>query len=349
MRISLKEQISLIKRLSFLLHSGVPLLESVQMLQRQAKKGGRKRLLDRVSADVAKGQFLSRSLESFKNVFGGFAINIIRVGETSGALDGNLDYLAQELQKKEYLKRKIIGASLYPAIIFTATIGISVLLTTYILPKILPIFEALTDNLPLTTRILIGMSNFFRGYGLMALFILIALVVVHVVLQRRVPAYKMKADALLLKVPLFGRIYRSYYLANLCRTLSILLKTDVRIVDAVRISAETTSNAVYKKELESLADYVVRGEGISNRLIKRPDLFPSMVSDMVSVGERTGNLSKSLADVSTMYENEVEDSTKNLASLLEPCLMIFVGILVGFIALSIIAPIYELTGNLSIR
>ncbi len=345
-RLSVKEKTLFIKRLSFLTGAGVTLLESLQILRRQTKGAGKMRMFDTVIEDVSNGQYLSTSLGKFKNVFGDFAVNIIRVGETSGILNQNLSYLADEFKKNQALRSKVLGALVYPIFITIATLGLTSLLTVFIFPKLQPIFTSLNVALPFTTRTLIFLSAFLRSYGIFLVLGLILLGALFWMLVKRSKSFHLFVDRALLKVPLLGKIVQSYNMTNLCRTLGLLLKSSVRVNEAVAITADTTANLVYKREIKVIAEKVHQGERISKYLESRPALFPDIMPQMVSIGEKTGNLSETLIYLSELFEGEVDDATKNLSGSLEPLLMIFMGILVGFVAVSVITPIYEITQNL---
>ncbi len=345
-RLSIKEQALFAKRLAFLVKAGVPLLESLKMMRLQTQSASKMFLLDRLITDVSSGQLLAASLERFRNRFGDFAVNLIRVGESSGILDQNLNYLADELKKKQALRRKVVGALVYPIFITVATLSLTILLTVYIFPKVLPIFKSLNVGLPFSTRALIFASAFLRAEGIWLLLGLLVLGLAAWILWKRAPRFRFLADRLTLRIPLAGRIVRSYNMTNFCRTLGLLLKSGVHIVEAVSITADATPNSVYKRELHVIAKNVSKGERISKYLDRYPHLFPDVLGQMVSIGERTGTLSETLLYLSELHEGEVDDFTKSMSGSLEPILMIFMGLIVGFVAVSVIAPIYEITQNI---
>ncbi len=345
LRFPLKEQILFAKRLSLLQKSGVPLLRGLRMIAAQTKAKNQKYIMETLSASVERGQYLSTSLEQFRKIFGGFFINIIQVGEMSGTLQENLAHLSEELQKRMALRRKVRSAMVYPAIIIVATFGISILLTVFLFPKILPIFESLDFQLPWTTRALIFISSFIIKYWI---FLIIGAVLAVAAFFAALgnDKFKFRYHQLLLKLPIFGNLLKHYYLANICRTFGLLLRTDVRIVRALQITAETSVNIVYRKQLLILADRVTDGQRISGHMVTEPKLFPIMLTQLVEVGENTGNLPDTFNFLAEMYDNEVDDLTKNLSTILEPALMVVMGLIVGFVAISIITPIYGFTQNI---
>ena len=347
LRFSVAEQVFFAKRLSFLIHASVPILDSLHIVQRQTKSKAKKKMFDAIINDVTNGQFLASSLGKFNKVFGDFAINIIRTGETSGTLDESLVYLAEELEKKQKLQRKVFGALIYPALIITATLFVVGLLTIYVFPKILPIFASLDFELPITTRVLIWITDFLTTWGLLIGGVTIGLGVLAAWLIAVKEGVHYIWDRVMIKIPLLGKIALNYQVANLNRTIGLLLKADVGVVDSFSIAGDTTNNIAYRKALKAVSESIIKGESISSQLAKRPNLFPDLVSQMVAIGERTGRLSDTFLYLSGLYEDEVDNLTKNLSNAIEPLLMITLGVIVGFIAISIITPIYQVTQSLN--
>jgi len=343
---SIKKQTFFAKRLSFLIRAGVPMLESIHVIKDQTKSKGEIKVFEKIIADVSNGKTLSNSLDKFKKVFGKFAINVIRAGETSGTLIQNLNYLADELKKKEMLRKKIMGALLYPIIVTIATFGVTGFLTVYIFPKIMPIFQSLNAKLPLSTRLIMRFTDIIRNDGLYLFLGLVILVVAIVLLIKKVPKVRFFYDGMLLKIPIFGSIVQNYNLTNTMRTLGLLLKSGVSLTEALLITADTTDNVRYKDAFNNISSIVMRGKTMSENIGKYPSLFPSMLSHMISIGEKSGNLSTTFTYLSEYYEHEFEDQTKNLSSTIEPILMIIMGIMVGFVAISVITPIYEITNSI---
>jgi type II secretory pathway component PulF len=348
MHFSVYEQAHFAKRLAMVLRSGIPILEGLSMIATQYQSRSSSYIYGHLLESVANGHSLSSSMSKFRTIFGDFCINIVRVGETSGTLHENLDYLAEELKKKQALKKKVIGALVYPAVIIFATIGISLVLTVYIFPKITPIFQSFHSELPLTTRILINFSGFLMQSGL---WLLLGIVVssVGIGFSMRIRSLRLLRDKAILKLPLLGTLSQYYNIANMTRTLSLLLKSDVGVVTALSIVRDSTQNLAYREALQRIETEVVKGHKISHELLKNQHLFPTLVSQMVMVGEQTGNLSDSLMYISNMYDEEITDLTKNLTTMLEPILMVVMGLVVGFIAISIITPIYGITQQLTPR
>lgn len=345
LRVSLQEKILFTKNLALSLKSGVSLVRSLQFLKDQARTRSFKIIIDTMITDTNRGMFLSASLTKYRNVFGDLFINIIKVGETSGNLPGNLLYLGDELKKRYDLRKKVRGASVYPIVIMIATIGIAVSMILFVFPKLLPLFNNLKVELPLTTRILIGVSKLISNHG----FTLLGAIVIFFIgfgLLLRLRGVKFIFHTVLLKVPLIKGVTINFNMANFARTLAILLKSGVNIIDALTITGNTMTNLVYERHLKDAGAEIQKGMFLSRYLAIYKKAFPLLAVNMIEVGENTGNLVENLSYLAEYYENEVDDFVKNLSSILEPILLIFMGVIVGFIALSFITPLYQLTRSI---
>lgn len=343
--LSVKEQIIFMKRLSMMLRAQMPIVTSLEMIAGDAKKGHLKIIVSSVIADIASGQTLSHALGRYKKTFGLFVLNIVAVGERSGSLPENLEYIAVELKKKQELKQQIVGALIYPAIVTVATLAITIFLIVYIFPKIVPIFLSVKTILPWSTRFLIAVSDFLSMYGWYALLVLV-LGTCLLPFILRIPRVAQFGNRVLLRVPVIGTLFKYYNLAHITRTLGLLIVSDVPLVAALDITARSTSNIVYRRAIEEALPKIATGKNIANELKESTHLFPTLVIQMVQAGEKTGNLSTTLAYLSQLYEADIRDLTKNLTTIIEPVLMLVMGLLVGFIAISIITPIYGITQNL---
>ena len=320
--------------------AGMPILDALKFLRGQVKSKMFLKVIDEAIIEVSGGQFLSKSLENYRHIFGDLFLNIIKIGENSGTLPENLLFLAQELKKKKQFVSKVRSALIYPAVILFFTFGLILLLVLVVFPKILPIFQSMQVELPLPTRILIGAVNFISAYWL---FSIIGLIVISIALWFLVKMNKVRFSLqwLVLKIPFFGKLTRDVNMFNFSRSVGVLLKSGVKIVDSLSITANSFTNLVYRRELQAAAEMVKKGEQISKYLKNYSKLFPAMFVNMIEIGENTGNLVDNLFYLSEYYEGEVDETVKNLGVVLEPALLIFIGLIVGFIALSVITPIYQ--------
>lgn len=345
-RLSLQEKINFARHLSIVIKAGLPLIEGLRIIRNQLQSKTLMEIVNVLISDVEKGQSLADGLESHRHVFGDFFINIVRVGETSGTLAQNLLYLAEELKKAKELKSKIKSAMVYPMVILVATIAITAFLTFVVFPKILPVFSGLNIKLPMTTRIMIEVLDFTRAYGVQMFIGLIVFGIVFKILLRLAPV-KYFFDRAILYVPVVSGLVMNVNMSNFTRILALLLKSGIRIVEAVTITSSTFRNLVYQRALASANDEIRKGQQLAEYLEAKEELFPRLLSGMIKIGENTGNLEDNLFYLSEYYTEEVDNKVKALTTLLEPLMLLFMGIFVGFVAISIIMPIYSISQGLS--
>lgn len=344
-RLSLKEKMLFARNLEVMIRSGMQILESLEILKKQTQSKVFIRILDQLIMDLKNGHFLSAGLERYKNIFGEFFINLIRVGEASGTLSENLKYLAEEMSKKAELQKKIKGAMVYPVIILVATFGITGILTFFVFPKILPVLKSINVQLPAITIFFIWFSEFMLAYGVWVGAGLAGLIIGVGVLLR-IKSVRAKWQAAVLSIPLVNNMIKTVNLITFSRTLGLLLRAGVKIVEALEITASTLGNAVYRGEVKKISENVRQGDAVSAHLIGKPHLFPPLFSQMILVGENTGKLDESLVFLANFYESELDESTKAMSNFLEPALLLVMGLMVGFVALAIITPIYKITQTL---
>jgi type II secretory pathway component PulF len=344
-RLSIKDKMLFARHMEMMMRSGMQILEALEVLKKQTTSKPFIRILDGLIDDVKNGHYLSVAMERFRSVFGDFFINLVRVGETSGTLSENFRYLAVELGKQSELRSKIRGAMAYPIIILFATFGITGIMAFFIFPKILPVLLSLNVELPVTTRVFIAISDFLLTYGIY-LFLGIVLGFIAFLFLLRVPAFKLAWHRLILALPLAGRMSTQINIINLARTLNLLLKGGVKIVQALDITADTLPNLVYRDAVRRSALAVQRGEPLSRAMIEDPKLFPPTFAQMAMVGENTGKLDETLIFLADFYESELDATTKSMSNILEPALLIAMGGIVIFVAISIITPIYKITQSL---
>ncbi|MEK7638330.1 MAG: type II secretion system F family protein [Patescibacteria group bacterium] len=344
-RLSLKDKMLFARHMDMMTRSGMQTLDALEILKKQTRNKSFLRMLDSLIADVRNGQFLSVGMQRYRNIFGDFFINLIKVGETSGTLSENFKYLAEELAKKGELRSKIRGAMAYPIIILFATLGITGLLSFFIFPKILPVLRSLNTTLPLSTRMFIASSEFLFAYGLYMILALILFLIVFFMLLR-IRRFKLAWHGIILKIPYVGRLSTEINIIGLSRTLNLLLRGGVKIVEALDITADTLSSLVYQDEVRRIAETVRRGEPMSRGMIANPRLFPATYAQMSSVGESTGKLDETMVFLADFYESELDNSTKSMSSVLEPALLLVMGGIVMFVAISIITPIYSMSQSL---
>ena len=324
-----------------MLRTGSTLSEALKVIKKLSKSKFHD-ILDEITTKVEKGINFSDALSAHPKVFSQIYINIVKIGEESGTLDKNLSYLAEQLEKSHKLKKQMIGAMIYPMIILGGTFILGTVLSIFVLPKLTRMFKNFKVELPLTTRILIKFSDFMDQYGLYFFF---GMIVFFIFFMWFVRLKKVKpfTHVLLLKIPVIKTFSLNYNLSMFYRSLSILLVSGTTIDEALTICSKTVNNVTYQNFILHLHKKVKGGEDLYSLLVKKPKLFPPTDTQIINVGEESGTLSESLAYTAEIREEELNDLTKNLSTILEPLLFIFLGVIVAILALSIITPIYSIT------
>ncbi len=331
------------KNLSILLRTGSTVSESLEVLNVEVKDQFHK-ILQQIIDDVQRGVSLSDALAEHPKVFAELYVNIVKIGEESGNLEKNLEYLAQQLNSSYQLRKKIVGAMIYPIIILSGIFFLGTGLAIYILPKISQLFRSFKIKLPWTTNMLISLSDFMQKHGFATLMIIIATFIAVVVI-RRIKVIKPFLHSIVLKTPVVGRISRHFNLSMFYRSLSILLKSGVTIDEALKVVSKTTTNMVYRNFILATCTSIKSGESLYDILHRNSKLIPPTDSQIINVGEASGTMSDSLSYIAEIHEEELNDITRNLSSIIEPVLFIFLGVVVAILAMSIITPIYSITGQ----
>lgn len=329
-----------------MIKSGITLSEALDTIASQTKSSKFRKVLNSVSADVKNGKSFPKALKTHPKVFSQFYIVLTEVGEESGTLSESLDYLAQQMAKEYALKKKIQGAMLYPTIVLAAVILVGAGMSIFVLPQLTDLFESLNVELPITTRILLFFSNLMKNYGIFIIagfFALLALFRVAI----RLPLIKPKWDMASLSFPIFGPLLENEQLTFFCRNLGVMLKSGLTITKALEVQYEGSSNLVFKDYLFRLRKSIDKGQELQKELSSNNySRFSPIAVKMIGVGEKTGKLDEAFLYLGDFFEDEVDNTAKNLSVILEPIILIVIGLIVGFVALSIISPIYNLTGSI---
>lgn len=342
-KISLTEKMMFTRHLSVMVKSGLPLNQSLQILAQQSKNPKFQNIISQVEQKIRQGQPLSDCLNKYPKIFNNIYVNMVRVGETSGNLDEVLDILSEQMEKDHRLISRIRGAMIYPAVIVVTMIVIGIIMMITIIPKITEIFTELDVDLPFTTQIIIGVSNFLRNHLILGLIVLIGSIL-FIRLAMKGKAVKRIFHKIYLSLPIFGPLIRKINSARFARTISSLIESGVAVVKALQIVAGTLGNVHFKDSLSKVAEQVQRGEELSKALAGYKNIYPPMIIQMIKVGEETGKLTDILNTLANFYEQEIDNTTKNLSSVIEPIIMIIIGVAVGFFAVSIIQPMYSMMG-----
>ena len=344
-KIKISDKIMLARNLGTMVKAGLPLSRALAVMGRQVKNKKLKEVLGDLESDISKGISLHEAMEKAKNVFSPLFIAMVRAGEESGKLAEAFKVVAYQLDRSYQLQKKIKGALIYPDIIMAAMIVIGILMLIYVVPTLTQTFTELEIELPASTQIIIFVSNLLVNHTFLILLGLVGFVAL-VIAGAHTTKGKRLLDFLVLHVPPIGFMAREVNVARTARTLASLLSAGVELVRAIEITHDVVQNSYYQEILNTAAHDVQQGKPISESFSGGDELYPVLVGEMIAVGEETGQLASMLEQVATFYEDEIEQQTKNLSTIIEPVLMLIVGTIVGFFAYSMIVPIYSISAGI---
>ncbi len=336
------EIVRLTKNLSAMLTAGLSLSRALSVLERQSSNKYLKKVASELSESVRRGSSFHEALAEHSKVFPPIFVAMVKAGEESGGLSDALTTVGMQMERSSQLTRKIKGAMIYPSIVVTAIIIVGVLMMIFVVPTLTKTFTSLGAKIPLATRIIVAISNFMVAnvalvfVGLFALF-------GGGYLFIRSPRGSATVLWVALRLPVIGELVRETYAARFARTLSSLLSSSVPVLDALAITKEVVHAGVFARVIDEAEEAVRKGEPLSASFVKYPKLYPILMSDMLAVGEETGKVAEMLKQIAEFYEEDVQEKTKDLSTIIEPVLMLLIGTFVGIFAVSMIAPIYQLS------
>lgn len=339
-RVNFSELVIATRQLATMVSSGLVLSDAIDILEEQTTNKTLKQTFSEISQDIKGGLTLAQALGKYPSIFPRLYVNLIKSGEASGKLDLVLTQMADGLEKDREFQAKVRGALIYPALVLGMMFVVVIIMMVFVIPKMINLYEQSTIELPLPTKILITTSNLFVHFWWAGLSILIALIVF---LHRwnKTPQGSFLLGELMLKLPLIGKIVTGVTLTNFSRTFGLLISAGVPLLESIGIVSDLTGNPVFKKSLKDSYVGVERGLPFSTMLIA--GIFPKIVGQMVKVGEETGKVDEIFFKLASYFESESEHLLKNLSVVIEPIVLIILGIGVGFLVISIILPIYKLT------
>lgn len=343
-RIPFIQKIFFVDHLRTMIHASLSLMEALEILQKEMGNRKFKKIIEQIKIEVEKGRPLSEVLNEFPKVFPTIYVKMVASGEMSGKLDESLEQIVVQMKKSQALTSSIRGAMIYPAVIILAIVAVGIFMVTSVLPKMMDLFKEFDAELPLATRILIKITNFFSHplYIVLLFGGIAAVIFIFITLLKRVPAFRRFIHIVNLHLPIVGPVIKQINLARFSLTLSSLLKSTVPIIDAMDITADTCSNVLYQNALHRTAAEIKTGRPISELLSEYDKLFPPMVTEMVMVGERSGEVDRLLNELAIFYSEEVDKTMKNFATIIEPVIIIIMGLAVAGVAVAIIMPMYTL-------
>jgi len=340
-RVSTKDVSIFTRQLSTLLGSGIPLVPSLSVLIAQTKNQLLKQTLAQIREQVNEGKSLTQGMLNFPQIFPPFYVNMVRAGESSGTINLVLERLADFSENQQTLMNKIKSALAYPIVMLFIGSGAIFVLMTFIVPKITGIFTDMHQTLPLITIILIAISNFLKSFWWLILILLATAIAAFKYITTGTETGKRLWDTAKLKIPIWGQVNCKIAIARFCRTLATLLQSGVPLLSSMEIVRNVVNNILIGEAISKASKDVEEGKGLSGPLTQS-GLFPPLVTEMVAVGEQTGTLEKMLNRVATAYETEAQSDIMVMTSLLEPLMILVMGLAVGFIVISILLPIFEM-------
>ncbi len=340
-RIKFVDKMLFVHHLQIMVKAGLSIVAGLNILSEEIENKKLKRLVGEIKTEVEKGQELSVVLAKYPKVFPPIYVSMIAAGEAGGTLEDALNEVYIQMKKSHELSGRIRSAMMYPAVILIAMFGIAIEVVVFVLPKIMVMFEEFDAELPLATRVLIFITKSVQSYGIIIALAIAGLVALIIWLLKK-PKIKRMAHAFNLKLPIAGPIIKKINLARFNLTLSSLLKSSIPVIEAMRITGDVLGNLIYREALQATADGLKKGEPLSQILANYPNIFPPMVTEMIMVGEETGQVEQMLGELSTYYSDEVDATMRNFSAIVEPVIILIMGLAVAGIAVAVIMPMYSL-------
>lgn len=343
--ISLAEKMIFCRHLAVMIGAGFPLVGGLDILAKQTDSAKFGKILNEVAENIRRGKSFADSLRAYPDAFSDLFVNMVAIGETAGNLEKTLKMLAVQMKKDYDLRSKIRGAMVYPGVIVSAMVLIGILMMIYVVPSLTQTFTELGVELPASTKFVILVSNLLTNYYLQSAGGLLVLAYLSYLFLKSRQGKQILSNVFIY-APLFGPLVKKINSARFARVLSSLLSAGIPLMKSLEITSGTLSNSRYSESIKITLGRVQKGENLSKILADFPVLYPLMVTQMISVGEQTGTLSDILERLADFYEDEVSETTKNLSTIIEPLLMVIIGAVVGFFAISMIQPMYSMMGGI---
>ncbi|HBB56603.1 TPA: hypothetical protein DEW47_01705 [Patescibacteria group bacterium] len=343
--VSVSDKMMFTKNLSVMIKAGLSISRALDILVKQTKNKKFMRVISRLMEKTREGDPLSLAMKGYPKVFSKLLVSMVKVGEETGKLSESLEVAGFQLERDHLLMKRIKGAMMYPSIIIIAMLLIGVFMFIYVVPTLVSTFSELNVELPLSTKIIIAISNILSNHFLAAILVF-AVAILLAIWATGTEKGKGFLSAAFLRLPLVSPIVKKINSARTSRTLASLIGSGVNVLDALSITRDVLQNHRYKKVLETAGRNVQKGAPMSDAFKEAEDLYPALIGEMMSVGEETGKTSQMLDQLAAFYEAEVADATKDLTTIIEPILMLFIGAAVGFFALSMIRPMYSMLNGI---
>ena len=333
------------RQFATMISAGLPMVQCLEILGTQMESAELRKVIMKVKDSVQSGATLSEALGKHKKVYDDLYVNMVEAGEVGGALDTILVRLAQYREKADKLTRKVKGAMVYPIVVMVVAIGVTFAMLRYIVPIFAKMFAGLGAELPAPTQIVLGISNFLRDQTVLIL-LLFVMAIIGFRMFLRNPKGRLAWDSFKLRMPLLGNLVRKSAISRFTRTLSTLLSSGVSILDALNITAKTAGNMVLQNAIKKSMLSIAEGETITQPL-KESGVFPPMVTQMISVGEKTGGMDDMLTKIADFYDEEVDVAVAALTSIIEPVVIVFMGAIIGGILIAMYLPMFDIIGKIN--
>ncbi|OGZ07034.1 MAG: hypothetical protein A2942_02965 [Candidatus Lloydbacteria bacterium RIFCSPLOWO2_01_FULL_50_20] len=344
-RVTLREKILFARNMAVMIEAGLALSRALQVFFKQTKNPKFRMVLQSIVDDINKGSSFSDALQKWNDVFPSVFIFMVRAGEESGGLVEALNVVGSQMEKTYTLKKKIRGAMTYPAVILLVMFVVGILMMLYVVPGLSQTFKEMNVPLPTLTKSIIAISDFLQNQLLLSIIALFGVSGITWWFARtKVGDRAISWTAL--RLPIFGKLIKEFNSALVTRTMSSLISAGVDIVHAIEITQDVVSNVFYKETLEQAKKGVQKGDPLSKVFMDHPEIYPIMVGDMMEVGEETGRLSDMLLKIAVFYEDDVDQATSDMSKLIEPLLMVTIGVFVGIFAMAMISPMYSLMDSI---
>ena len=344
--VTTQSKILFIRNLGSMLSAGLPLSRALSVIQRQTKNPRLSLTINAIADDIRGGNTLHEAFGKFPHVFPKLLVAMVRAGEEGGDLSSALKLTSEQMERMHTLKKKVRGAMLYPCIILVAIFVIATLMMMFVVPTLAETFKEAHAALPLSTQIIVGISDALAAHTILVLGSIV-LFVVLIIVALRTAAGKHFSNYVFLHIPLISGMVREVNAARTARTLSSLVSSGVDVLTALEITRDVVQNVYFKVVIDEARESVRQGQPLSVTFVKHEKLYPAFVGEMMAVGEETGETAEMMKHLAEFYEDEVDRKTKDLSTIIEPFLMMFIGVAVGFFAISMITPIYSLSQNIN--
>lgn len=344
-RVSTHEKIIFSRNLATMIDAGLALSRSLTIIEKQITNPKFKRVVYELNEKIKKGSSLSEALKKYPEVFSTLMVSMVGSGEESGNLVDSLNVVSEQMEKQYTLNKKIQGAMVYPGVIMTVMVAIGIFMLLYIVPTLTKTFTELAIELPASTQFIINLSDFIKSNAIISLGIIFGMIILLYLIGKSTSGKRL-FDTILLHFPMISEMVKEINSARTARTLASLITAGVPFVRALQIVKDVVQNSYYKEVIAKAEKNIQVGLPISKVFGENTDLYPIFVAEMIAVGEETGELGPMLLKVAAFYEEEVDQKTKNLSTIVEPLMMVIVGAIVGFFAISMISPMYSLVDKI---